>query len=72
MARHCSAQASRHAWLVSVTRLLAMGDQILSIPTLILLRDGREVTRLDGLIRGHDVEEALDAHRPPTSARSPQ
>jgi len=49
------------------------GDlDVQSIPTLILLRDGREVTRLDGLIRGHDVEEALDAHRPPTSARSPQ
>jgi thioredoxin 1 len=43
-----------------------------SIPTLILVRDGREVTRLDGLIRDHDVDEALDAHLPATSARSPQ
>jgi thioredoxin-like negative regulator of GroEL len=51
----------------------AAGDfDVQSIPTLILLRDGREVTRLDGLIRDHDVEEALDAHRPATSARVPQ
>jgi hypothetical protein len=67
-----SAQASRHAWSVLVTRRLAMGDEILSSPTLILLRDGGEVTHLDGLIGGHDVEEVVDAHRPPTFARSPQ
>ncbi len=49
------------------------GDfDVQSIPTLILLRDGREVTCLDGLIRRRDVEESLDAHRPPTSPRSPQ
>lgn len=34
-----------------------------SIPTLVLLREGREVTRLDGLIRDSDLEQALDAHR---------
>jgi len=43
-----------------------------SIPTLILLGDGREVTRLDGLIRDNDVEKALDSHRQPTSARDPR
>jgi thioredoxin 1 len=31
-----------------------------SIPTLVLLRDGREVTRLDGLIRDNDLDQALD------------
>ncbi len=51
---------------------LAGDFDVQSIPTVILVRDGREATRLDGLIRDHDVEEALDAHRPPTSARSPQ
>ncbi len=51
----------------------AAGDfGVQSIPTLILLRDGREVARLEGLIRGQDVEEALDTHLPPTSARSAQ
>ncbi|UZJ23640.1 hypothetical protein RHODO2019_10475 [Rhodococcus antarcticus] len=55
-----------------MTRRLAMGDETLSSPTLILLRDGGEVTHLDGLIGGHDVEEVVDAHRPPTFARSPQ
>ncbi len=32
---------------------------VMTIPTLILLRDGREVARLDGLIRDEDLEEAL-------------
>lgn len=32
---------------------------VMSIPTLILLRDGHEVARLDGLIREHDLEQAL-------------
>lgn len=36
-----------------------------SIPTLVLLRDGREVARLDGLIRDSDLDQALDAHRGP-------
>lgn len=31
----------------------------MSIPTLILFRDGHEVTRLDGLIRDEDLERAL-------------
>jgi len=26
----------------------------MSIPTVLLLRDGREIARLDGLIRDHD------------------
>ncbi|MFF5990614.1 MULTISPECIES: thioredoxin family protein [Prauserella] len=30
-----------------------------SIPTLVLFRDGREVARLDGLIRVADLEQAL-------------
>lgn len=32
---------------------------IMSIPTLILFRDGNEVARLDGLIREEDLEQAL-------------
>jgi len=32
---------------------------VMTIPTLILLRDGREVARLDGLIRDEDLEDAL-------------
>jgi thioredoxin 1 len=31
-----------------------------SIPTLVLLRDGHEITRLDGLIRDADLDRALD------------
>ncbi|WP_219416395.1 thioredoxin family protein [Pseudonocardia nigra] len=33
-----------------------------SIPTLILLRDGHEVARLDGLIRDADLDRVLDEH----------
>lgn len=33
---------------------------IMSIPTLILFADGRELERLDGLIRDPDLEAALD------------
>jgi thioredoxin 1 len=38
--------------------------QVTSIPTVVLLHDGREVTRLDGLIRDTDLEQALDLARP--------
>ena len=34
-----------------------------SIPTLVLLRDGHEVARLDGLIRDADLDRVLDEHR---------
>lgn len=34
-----------------------------SIPTLIVLRDGKELTRLDGLIREQDLDQALDNAR---------
>jgi len=37
-----------------------------SIPTLVLFRGGREVTRLDGLIHTNDVDEALDSYPPST------
>jgi thioredoxin 1 len=33
---------------------------IMSIPTLILFRDGRELARLDGLIRDEDLERVLE------------
>ncbi len=33
----------------------------MSIPTVLLLRDGREIARLDGLIRDHDLEDAVRA-----------
>jgi thioredoxin 1 len=33
--------------------------QVLSIPTIVVLRAGNEVTRLDGLIRDIDLEHAL-------------
>ncbi len=33
--------------------------QVTSIPTIVVLRDGHEVTRLDGLIRNEDLEQAL-------------
>jgi thioredoxin len=33
-----------------------------SIPTLVLLRDGHEVARLDGLIRDADLDRVLDEH----------
>lgn len=32
-----------------------------SIPTLVWLRDGREIDRLDGLIRDNDLEQSLIA-----------
>ena len=32
---------------------------VMSIPTIVLLRDGHEVERLDGLIREQDLEEAV-------------
>lgn len=32
---------------------------VMTIPTLLLLRDGREVARLDGLIRDEDLDDAL-------------
>ncbi len=34
---------------------------VMSIPTILLLRDGQEIARLDGLIRDHDLEDALRA-----------
>jgi thioredoxin 1 len=34
---------------------------VMSIPTLLLLRSGQEIARLDGLIRDEDLEEALRA-----------
>ncbi len=34
---------------------------VMSIPTLLLLRDGQEIARLDGLIRDQDPEDALRA-----------
>ncbi|GHE75860.1 thioredoxin family protein [Streptomyces lavendulocolor] len=36
---------------------------VLSIPTLILLRERREVARLDGLIRDADLEKVLGENR---------
>lgn len=33
----------------------------MSIPTILLLRDGHEIARLDGLIRDQDLEDALRA-----------
>jgi thioredoxin 1 len=38
---------------------------IQSIPTLVLLRDGHEVARLDGLIREADLDRILDEHAAP-------
>lgn len=32
---------------------------IMSIPTLILFREGKEVARLDGLIRQEELEQAI-------------
>jgi len=34
---------------------------VMSIPTILLLRDGQEIDRLDGLIRDQDLEDALCA-----------
>ncbi len=34
---------------------------VMSIPTILLLRDGQEIARLDGLIRDQDLEDALRA-----------
>ncbi len=36
---------------------------VMSIPTLILLRDGTEIARLDGLIRDEDLEALLEHRR---------
>lgn len=33
---------------------------VMSIPTLIVFGDGREIERLDGLIRDQDLEDALE------------
>jgi thioredoxin 1 len=41
--------------------------RVMSIPTLVMLRDGNEVTRLDGLIRDPDLEQALDLARRPAT-----
>ncbi len=38
---------------------------VMSIPTIAVLRDGSEITRLDGLIRDSDLEQALH-EAPPT------
>ncbi|SDY78432.1 thioredoxin [Modestobacter sp. DSM 44400] len=37
--------------------------QVMSIPTIVVLRDGVEVTRLDGLIRDTDLDHALHLAR---------
>jgi thioredoxin 1 len=34
---------------------------VMSIPTVLLLRDGHEIARLDGLIRDQDLEDAVRA-----------
>lgn len=34
---------------------------VMSIPTVLLLRDGHEMARLDGLIRDQDLEDAVQA-----------
>ncbi len=34
---------------------------VMSIPTILLLRDGQEIARLDGLIRDQDLEDVLRA-----------
>lgn len=34
---------------------------VMSIPTVLLLRNGHEIARLDGLIRDHDLEDAVRA-----------
>jgi len=33
----------------------------MSVPTIVVLRDGREIARLDGLIRETDLEDVLRA-----------
>jgi len=33
---------------------------VMSLPTLVLLRDGQEIARLDGLIRDEDLEALLE------------
>jgi thioredoxin 1 len=62
--------ARRHADEVIGYRIDVATDQdtpaefdVHSIPTLVFLRHGREVTRLDGLIRDDDLEHALHDHR---------
>lgn len=37
--------------------------RVTSIPTIVVLRDGAEVTRLDGLIRDTDLDQALHSAR---------
>ncbi|MBD2760918.1 thioredoxin family protein [Yimella sp. cx-573] len=34
---------------------------VVAIPTVLLLRDGREIARLGGLIRDHNLEDAVRA-----------
>lgn len=41
---------------------------VMTIPTLLLFRDGKEVARLDGLIREEDLEQAL---RQPGAGETP-
>ncbi|MGA5191447.1 thioredoxin family protein [Streptomyces griseoincarnatus] len=48
---------------VDADRVTTADFDVLSIPTLILLHDGREAARLDGLIREADVDKALQEHR---------
>jgi len=40
--------------------LVAERFKVTSIPTLLLFQHGREVARLDGLIREHDISAAFD------------
>lgn len=62
--------AQRHPGELTGYRIDIDADQtttadfdLLSIPTLILLREDREVARLDGLIRDADLEKVLEENR---------
>jgi thioredoxin 1 len=47
---------------VDVDRDMPVAERfgVMSLPTVLILRDGREVERLDGLIREKDLEAAFD------------
>lgn len=47
---------------VDIDRDLAVAESfgVMSLPTVLVLKDGREIERLDGLVRKKDLEVAFD------------
>jgi thioredoxin 1 len=55
-------QRPLRVYRVDVDRELSVAERfgVQTIPTILILRDGKEVERLDGLITEHDLQAAFD------------